>query len=69
MYKIESPEDGGNGPNFLLIVVLAVVSMLVLFGVAYLVIPGAAASMRDIVKPNPHPTSQLVLRVDPSQSV
>jgi hypothetical protein len=42
MYRIEGPEDGGkapNGPNFLLIVVLFVVTILVGFGLALLFVP------------------------------
>ncbi|MGD0799130.1 MAG: hypothetical protein ABR910_15555 [Acidobacteriaceae bacterium] len=42
MYKIEGPEDGGkapNGPNFGLVVILFVVTILVCLGLAILFIP------------------------------
>ena len=42
MYKIEGPEDGGkapNGPNFPLIVVLFLVTILVCFGLALVFVP------------------------------
>jgi hypothetical protein len=62
MYRIESPEDGGkapNGPNFRLIVALFVVTILICFGLAYLFIPEVGHFIH-AVKPDRHPTSQVV---------
>jgi hypothetical protein len=62
MYRIESPEDGGNapnGPNFLLIVVLFGVTILVCLGLACLFIPELGHFIH-AVKPDHHPTSQVV---------
>ncbi|HXE08636.1 MAG TPA: hypothetical protein VN612_12125 [Acidobacteriaceae bacterium] len=59
MYRIEGPEDGGKwpkGPNFLLVVALFGVTILVCFGLAYLLIPHFAALIHP-VHPNHHPTS------------
>jgi hypothetical protein len=63
MYKIEGPEDGGkapNGPNFLLIVVLFLATILVGFVVA-LVVTGRVGRLIHPLQPDRHPTSQLVM--------
>jgi hypothetical protein len=63
MYKIEGPEDGGkapNGPNFLLIVTLFGVAILVCFVIA-LVVTGRVGRLIHPVRPDHHPTSQLVM--------
>ncbi|HEV2645999.1 MAG TPA: hypothetical protein VGU46_06505 [Acidobacteriaceae bacterium] len=63
MYKIEGPEDGGkapNGPNFVLIVALSLGAILVCFGIALLV-TGRAGRLIHPVRPDPHPTSRLVM--------
>jgi hypothetical protein len=64
MYTVEGPEDGGkapNGPNFLLIVVLFCVTIMVGLGLAFFFIPGAGRMMH-MVRPDPHPTSQVIVR-------
>jgi hypothetical protein len=62
MYRIESPEDGGkapNGPNFLLIVALFGVTILICLALACLFIPEFGRFIH-AVKPDHHPTSQIV---------
>jgi hypothetical protein len=62
MYRIESPEDGGkapNGPNFLLIVALFGVTILICLALACLFIPEFGHFIH-AVKPDHHPTSQVV---------
>jgi hypothetical protein len=61
MYKIEGPEDGGkapNGPNFLLIVILALLVILVGFGAA-LVVTGRVGRLIHPLRQNRHATSEL----------
>jgi len=61
MYKIESPEDGGTkpGPNFGLIVGLFCAVIVLMFGLAFLVVPGVAKYIHP-QHPDPHPTSHAV---------
>lgn len=70
MYKIEGPEDGGkapNGPNFLLIVALAGVTIVIGLAIALLVVGRIGRSMH-VVHPDAHPNSRLVLRHSGSEA-
>jgi hypothetical protein len=62
MYKIEGPEDGGkspNGPNFLLIVILSLVTILIGFAIA-LVMTGRVGRLIHPLRSDHHPEARLV---------
>ena len=63
MYRIEGPEDGGkapNGPNFLLIVGVFLAAIAACFVLALLLIPAFGRHIH-MIRPDKHPTSQLLV--------